>query len=103
MKPYKLGSLWIDLHHVLWAADETLPFDGWTSPYVTGALQLAFQNEPWYPSIGQVKSREYRRGEADQYGKWTYDQAEVDQLKAEWAAFLVAWKTKDTMFGSSKS
>lgn len=97
MKPYKLGSIWIDLDHVLWAADE-VEFTPYRSQNVYGFLQLTFQNEPWHPYLGQVTLGSKPGGI---YGD-TYNESELEVIKVKWAEFLTAWKNKDTILGGSK-
>lgn len=95
MKPYKLGSVWVDLDHVLFAADE-VTFNPYTGHGVYGFLQLAFQNEPWQPYLGQVTLGTKPGG---RYGD-VYNEGELEATKVKWAKFLAAWKTKDTSLGA---
>jgi hypothetical protein len=90
MKPYKIGSKWVDLDQVLWAAEE-VSFDTHNSPYVFGCLQLAFQNEPWQPAIGEV----YRTFNSDHSRVTGFEESGLNEIKAKWAAFLETWKNKD--------
>lgn len=102
MKPYRIGHYWVDLDHVLWVSDDVI-FDPYRSWWVVGTLQLAFQNELWEPRLGEMKSRKYHPDDGTKCNlMWTFDQAELDAYKAMWAEFKTAWKTKDTMFASTK-
>ena len=94
MKPYKIGSLWVDLDTVLAADDQVSFLPSWNSD-VTANLYLAYRTEPIKVYLGRVN---ITRAQGQPVG----DYIELGEIKDEWAAFLTAWKTKDTMFGSAK-
>lgn len=94
MKPYKIGSLWVDLDVIL-AADDQVSFIPSWNPDVTANLYLNSLTEPIKVYLGSVSI-------TCTQGQPVGDYIELRKIKDEWAAFLTAWKTKDTMFGSTK-
>jgi hypothetical protein len=94
MKPYKVGSLWVDLDIVLAADDQVSFLPSW-NPDVTGNLYLAGLTEPIKVYLGRVSITRA-------HGQPVGDYIELGEIKDEWAAFLTAWKERDTMFGSAK-
>lgn len=87
MKPYKLGSIWIDLDHVQGVEEypKTLKMSGeWTPGWWYGYLYMAFQDKPLEVSLGfQPVDR-------------TVPYYCPANIEATWTAFLKAWKERDS-------
>lgn len=101
MKPYKVGSMWVDLDHVLSVDDETL-WEPWASHWIGGNVILAFRDSPLYIFLVHVRAT-YNPEDGDPMtSDYTFNQDDIKEAKETWEAFKTAWKTKDTMFGGSK-
>lgn len=102
MKPYKLASTWIDLDHVL-AVQEEVDWTPWMSHWINGVVTLAFRDKPLFVSILKVEATYNPEDGNRMMPEYTFNQDDIASAKAQWEAFKTAWKTKDTMFGSSKT
>lgn len=86
MKPYQIGSTWVDLDQVQMIEDHTLDYPGYPSYGRFKLVGSAWQND---------MDREMTRVALPQ-------SLGTESVAREWEAFKTVWKTKDTMFGGSR-